>query len=496
MLVFSRITMSNEAVETAPLLNLKAEDVEGLLEALEAYHRIYGPLFGRREQREWSKKYLMGLLMELPRKSVEPMVLAIEGANEKAVRAMQQFISEGAWTDEVLLGQHWREVNKDLGEPMGVLTLDGSDFHKQGKESVGVKRQYCGELGKRANCQAGVFVGYSSSRGYALLDRRLYLPHEWLENEEYAERRAKCGIPSTLTFKTKIELGLDMLTTIQEAKTLRAQWVMCDEGFGRDGAFLDRVAKLDLWYFAEVPHDTRVWRDRPTVGLPAPSATGRKPTKARAEPTPETVLAIADQLRPEQWTRHTIKEGSKGPLIADFAVLRVVAVRDALPGPDAWLVIRRSVSTGELKTYLSNAPAELPMDTLVWATGMRWPIESCFEDGKQYVGLGDYEIRSWRGWHHHMTLCILAHFFLVRLAVSLKKVTPTHHPSSSDAFAPDVANVSLISPAQPGPRLLLATPQLARLSLPSQTSCCHVWPPTKSVSRPELNVASAHEVSL
>ena len=261
-----------------------------------------------------------------------------------------------------------------------------------------------------------------------------------------------------------------MLRAIHAAKTVRAQWVMCDEGFGRNGSFLDQVAKLDLWYFAEVPHDTRVWQDQPTVGLPAPSATGRKPTKARAETTPETVLAIATQLGPEQWTRHTIKEGSKGPLSADFAVRRVVAVRDGLPGAEVWLVLRRSVNTDEIKTYLSNAPAELSVDTLVWATGMRWPIESCFEDGKQYVGMGDYEIRSWRGWHHHMTLCILAHFFLVRLAVSLKKVASDHGSASPDAIAPHVTDLSLHAAAQPSARLLLATPQLAGLSLPSQTS--------------------------
>src|SRR5258708_5764940 len=217
--------MTYEAVDTARVLNLNPEDVEGWWEELEAYHAIYSPLFGRREQREWSKKYLIGLLMQLPRKSVEPMVLAMEGASEKAVRAMQQFISEGAWADEVLLSQHWREVEKDLGEARGVLTLDGSDFHKQGSESVGVKRQYCGELGKRANCQAGVFVGYSSSRGYALLDRRLYLPREWLEADAYAERRAKCGIPPETPFKTKTELGVDMLTALHEARTPRFQWL-------------------------------------------------------------------------------------------------------------------------------------------------------------------------------------------------------------------------------------------------------------------------------
>ncbi len=232
-----------------------------------------------------------------------------------------------------------------------------------------------------------------------------------MEDEAYTERRAKCGIPPQTTFKTKTELGLAMLTAIHDAQRLRCQWLMCDEGFGRDSAFLDRLAALDLGYFAEVPHDTRVWRERPVVGLSVPSATGRKPTKKRAATTPERVLSIANQLGPQQWTRHTTKEGSQGPLVADLAVLRVVGGRDGLPGPDIGLVMRRSVSTGELKTYLSNAPADMPVDTLVWASGMRWPIESCFEDGKQYSGLGDYEIRSWRGWHHHMTLCILAHFF-------------------------------------------------------------------------------------
>jgi SRSO17 transposase len=409
---------------------------------------------------------------------------------------MQQFISEGGWADEVLLSQHWREVDKDLGESAGVLTVDGSDFHKQGQESVGVKRQYCGELGKRANCQAGVFVGYSSSRGYALLDRRLYLPREWIEDAAYAQRRVKCGVPSALTFKTKLELGLDMLSAIHEAKTLRCQWVMCDEGFGRDGAFLDKVVALDLWYFAEVPHDTRVWRERPVVSLPAPSATGRKPTKERAATTPETVLDIAPQLRSEQWTRHTIKEGSKGPLVADFAVLRVVTVRDALPGPQVWLVMRRSLSTGELKTYVSNAPADLPLDTLVWASGRRWPIESSFEDGKQYVGLGDYEIRSWRGWHHHMTLCILAHFFLVRLAVRLKKVAIAHYSTSPDAVATHLTDVSLTSTSLSGARRLLATPQLAGLSLPSQTSSRQPGPSTQSVARTDLNFPYPIQVSL
>ncbi len=162
-----------QPIETAPTLDLVPEDLEALLDELHAYHAIYSPLVQRREQREWSEKYLHGLLLQLPRKSIEPMVLALQGANRNAVRAMQQFLSEGAWDDDVILRRHWQEVETDLGDADGVLTLDGSDFPKQGTESVGVKRQYCGELGKRANCQAGVFLGYASVHGYTLLDRRL-----------------------------------------------------------------------------------------------------------------------------------------------------------------------------------------------------------------------------------------------------------------------------------------------------------------------------------
>src|SRR5712691_4443254 len=150
------------------------------VEELRAYHAIYSPLFQRREQREWAQKSLHGVLLELPRTSIERMALALEGPQAKAVRTLQLFLSEGAWDDETLLHRHWQEVETSLGEDDCVLTLDGSDFLQQGSEWVGVKRQYCGEVGKRANCQAGVYVGYASRKGYTLLDCRLYLPREWV----------------------------------------------------------------------------------------------------------------------------------------------------------------------------------------------------------------------------------------------------------------------------------------------------------------------------
>ena len=161
-----------DLIETAPQMDVATQDIEHLVEELRVYHAIYSPLLQRREQREAAHTSLQGLLATVPRKSIEPMVLALDGAAPKAVRAMQSFSSEGQWNDERLLHQRWKEVETDLGADDGVLMVDGSDFPKQGVHAVGVKRQYCGELGKRANCQAGVFVGSVSSQGSTGLDRR------------------------------------------------------------------------------------------------------------------------------------------------------------------------------------------------------------------------------------------------------------------------------------------------------------------------------------
>jgi SRSO17 transposase len=412
------------AIETVPVMSLRPQDVASLVDELHAYHAIYSPLFQRREQRQWSADYLRGLLLDLRRKSIEPIVLTLHGADFNAIRAMQQFVSEGAWPDHTILKRHWREVEETLGDADGVLTLDGSDFLKQGKESVGVKRQYCGEVGKRANCQAGVFVGYASHLGYTLLDRRLYLPLEWIADEAFAKRRQKCGVPEDLHFQTKPELGWEMIREVVDDQQVRARWVTCDEAFGRDTAFLDHVAGSGLWYFAEVPHDTRVWLERPLTAVPEWSGRGRKPIRERLcdeQHEAAEVASLAARVLPEQWQRRLIKEGSKGPMVADFWAMRVVAVRDGLPGPEVWVVLRRHMETGELKIYVCNAPATTSLETLARLSGMRWPIETCFEESKQYLGMGDYEVRSWRGWHHHMTLCILAHFFLVRQQQRLKK---------------------------------------------------------------------------
>jgi len=409
-----------EVREIPPPLDLSPEEISALADELLEYHGQFSELYYRVEQAHWGYMYLQGLLLPIAFKAIQPMAQSLEGGD---IQAMQQFIGQGKWGDVALLRKHWSLVEETLGEDEGVLIIDSSGFPKQGDHSVGVARQWCGRLGKGDNCQVGVFAAYASSQGYTLLDRRLYVPEEWFDAAHRPLRQA-CGIPEEVSFKTQPQLGLEMLQGIVSEGTLRMRWMTCDEGFGRDPAFLDGVDAEGLWYMAEVPHSTRVWTSRPKTEVPPWSGRGRRPTKERlvlGEPAPQRVDQIAKEVPQEKWHASLIKEGSKGPLVAQFAFLRVVSVRDGLPGEEGWSVLRRGLGEdAELKTYLSNAPADTPHAQLARITGMRWPVETAIQDGKDGLGMDDYMVRTWLGWHHHMTLCILAHHYLVRVQKRLK----------------------------------------------------------------------------
>lgn len=410
-----------EVDTTPPLLELAPEEIELLADELAAYHAEFSDLYYRVEQAHWGHRYLQGLIAPIESKTIQPMAMALEDGN---VQAMQQFIGQGKWEDKKLLRKHWELVDETLGEEDGVWIVDGSGFPKKGTHSVGVARQWCGQLGKVDNCQVGVFAAYASRKGYTLLDRRLYLPEEWFD-ADHQERWEKCGIPDDVTHKTKSDLALEMLEEVVAEGALRFRWVTCDEAYGRDPRFLDGVADLGVWYFAEVPHSTRVWTARPRTMVPAWSGKGRKPTKTclvDGEPAPQRMDRIAATISDDQWEKYQIKEGSKGPIVAEFAFQRVIDVRDRMPGSEVWLIFRRSLGAEpELKAYLSNAPADISCPELVRIAGMRWPVETALEDGKDQLGMDEYMVRSWLGWHHHMTECILAHHFLVRVQQRLKK---------------------------------------------------------------------------
>ena len=398
-----------------PVINLAPRDVEALADELLAYHAHFAPLGERSEQRQWALTYLHGQLLDLERKSIEPMALSLPDGN---VQALQQFISLGAWDDRAVLKSHQQLVADTLGDAhTGVLIIDGCDFPKQGTHSVGVARQWCGALGKVANCQASVVACYASQRGYTLVDRQLYMPEKWF-TPAYQQRRENCGVPADLAFQTEPELAWTLIERLHTEQVLPFEWVIGDEHFGNNPVLLDRIAAAKLRYMMEVPHDTLVWQQRPATAVPPRSSKkGRPPQRARLLPEAPTPLRV-DALASDgalRWQAYQIQEGAKGPLIALFACVRVVAVRDGLPGPDQWLVLRRSLGERpQLKTYLSNAPASTSQATLVRKSGMRWPVEAAILECKSEVGMDHYEVRSWRGWHQHMTMSLLAHHFLVR----------------------------------------------------------------------------------
>jgi SRSO17 transposase len=419
-----------------PTCNLAERDVEQFVEALAAYHAAFAEAFRRPEQLRWSGVYLHGLLGPEPRKTTERMAL-MQGVS---VRDLQHFIGQSAWAIEPVIARQQQLIAEALGEPDGIVLLDESGVVKQGHDSVGVTPQYCGAVGKVANCQVGVYLGYLSAKGYTLGDSRLYLPEGWFA-PDHAELRAQCGIPTDVTFQTKPELALTLLNDAVRRGSLPFQWVAVDALYGDTPAFLDGVAALEKWYFAQVACSTQVWWRQPEVHVPVRGGRGRRPTKMRLRypyQRPRRVDAIVRRIPHQCWQRYVIKEGSKGPIICDFAFVRVSGVRDGLPGAPVWLVIRRNLDDpSEVKFYQSNAPAACPYATLARMSGARWPKELCFAESKDELGLSHYETRSFQGWHHHMTLVALAHHFLVRLRLQLQEV--------ADALTLDQVRLLLVS---------------------------------------------------
>jgi len=216
-----------------------------------------------------------------------------------------------------------------------------------------------------------------------------------------------------------------MIEKLQAQGQVPFSWVTCDESFGASHEFLGRLEQAGLRYLADVPVSTLVWLERPATEVPPAVGRGRPSSRERVvpdTPAPLRVDRLAAELPKRTWRAYRVKAGEKGPIRARFAFVRVVAARGQLPGPDLWVVFRRSLSDPpELKVFLSNAPADTPRTELVRVSGMRWPIETSFEEAKQHLGMAQYQTRSWRGWHHHMTLVLLAHHFLVRLQLRHKK---------------------------------------------------------------------------
>jgi len=369
----------------------------------------YVPYIGRKENREHFIAMEQGLLSDLDRKSIEPIALAFEGVD--GVRNLTNFMSRSKWDDKGMLKEYQSDLSGILAHEEGMITGDETCFPKKGNNSVGVARQYCGRLGKVDNCQSGVMAGYTSPNGYGLVDYELYMPKSWFE-DNHEKLRKKCKLPENLKFQGKSDMLLERIQSIVKSGKFPAKYVGVDSFFGSDSNFLDSLPE-GMIYFADIHSNIKVFTERPSMALPAYSGRGRKPLKEKPDIPPQSVREIAEKSE-LPWNDVVLGIGAKGPIISKDKCLRVIEIRDGKPGKDVWLYIRQ-LEDGSMKYSLCNAPMDAAFEDIRKLALMRWPIEQCFKECKEYLGMDHCEARSWDAWHRHILLTFIAHLFIIKL---------------------------------------------------------------------------------
>jgi SRSO17 transposase len=389
----------------------EAADWAGGLDAL--VERI-APRFRRIEARRRVRAYLQGLLAPVERKNGWQLA---EHAGDRTPDAVQDFLARVRWDADQVRDDLRGYVVAHLGDADGVLVLDETGFVKKGTKSVGVQRQYSGTAGRIENCQIGVFLGYAGRHGHALIDRALYLPEVWANDPE---RRGAAGVPEATLFATKPQLGRQMLERAFAAG-VPCRWVTGDSVYGADYALRRCIEKSGRGYVLAVT-------SRQRLGF-------------------KTVADWLEDVPGNGWQRLSAGEGAKGPRLYDWAYLPCAWLETA-SGWRKGLLIRRKLAQPEAFTfYLTLSPDTVALSDLVRVAGTRWTIEACFEAAKGEVGLDQYEVRSWTGWHRHITLAMLAHAYLaaLRRAAGGEKRRGRSHPRSLAAHRAGSAPPALAS---------------------------------------------------
>jgi SRSO17 transposase len=388
-----------------------------VLDRLAEYAASFRDDFNRPRQAAWCGVYLRGLITDGDRKSVEPMAarVPLRGGLEVSDpdQALQQFLGQSTWDEHAVLRRYRAAMAAKFADPAAIFVIDDTTFPKQGKHSVGVQRQYCGALGKKANCQCAVSVHYVAPKGHYPLDMRLYLPESWLGDPE---RLGKAKVPERERRPlTKGEIALELLDRVR-AEGLPGGLVVADGGYGVSGPFRDGLAGRGLRYIVGVTDEMVVFAEEPTWDEPK-AGTGGRPRRrhrlAEGSPRPVSLEELAART-----PRHKVtwREGTKGPMWGRFAWLRVWpgqgwATGDCAGAGPIWLLIEEQAD-GKLKYAFSNLPADTSRIRAVRLWRSRWPVELGYQQMKEELGLDHHEGRSWRGFHHHACLVMLAFGFL------------------------------------------------------------------------------------
>jgi SRSO17 transposase len=397
----------------------------GALDRLAKFVEPFAEMLTQPAQREHTTEYISGLISDLKRKNVE----SIAYRHDQDRRNLQHFIGCAEWEHQPLMMELAKQVGEELGEDDGVIVIDPSAFCKQGKQSVGVARQWCGRLGKVDNCQVAVYMGYVSRKGHALVNTRLYLPREWTNN------RARCkaaGVPRGVRFRTRHQQGLEMLD--EQGHLLPHAWLAGDDEMGQNPSFRRDLHASGERYLLAVPCDMLI-RD---LDAEPPEYQGR----GRIPKVPfQRVDRWRDSLSDDAWTRIDVRDGEKGPLEVEVATCRVQAkIKQRVMKYDETLVaIRFLDEEGVTKYdfYFSNAPRGTPAKEFARVALAAHRIEEAIKRSKSETGLSHYEVRNWRGWHHHQVLSLVATWFLVCESHRGKKMDPGDHRAADSRWHRD-----------------------------------------------------------
>jgi SRSO17 transposase len=380
-------------------------EVGGWRAELDGLLARFGRLFARAEPRQQAGRYLEGLLGPVERKNGWQLAEAIGDVRPWRT---QRVLSHVLWDEEAARDLCREHAVGRLGAEDAVLVVDETGFVKKGRHSAGVARQYCGTVGKIENCQIGVFLAYGSRGGHALIDRRLYLPEAWAGD---AERRRAAKVPEDVPFLTKPAIAREMLARALDVG-VPCEWVLGDEVYGADRRLRTMLEERGKPNLQNVRSNDELEAELDGGG-------GR-----------HEAAVLARALPPRAWRRLSAGAGTKGERLYDWA--RVPLVRPSEPSRERWLLVRRSIADpADLAYFVVFAPAGLRLLDLVRAAGRRWLVEECFEAAKQEVGLADYEVRSWRGWHRHVTLAMLALALLAGLRAGLNRLKGAREPPAS-----------------------------------------------------------------
>lgn len=415
-----------------------AEVFRGVVERLTKFVEPFAQLLTQPAQRQHAADYLSGLLSDLERKNVE----SIAYRHDQDRRNLQHFMGCAQWDHKPLLLELARQVGEKLGEADGVIVFDPSAFPKKGTQSVAVARQWCGRLGKLDNCQVAVYMGYVSRQDHALVNTRLYLPQDWASDRA---RRKAAGVPKGVRFQTRHEQALEMLD--EQGHLLPHAWVAGDDEMGRNAGFRRDLHERGEPYLLAVPCNTLI-RD-----LDAEPLTSQGRGAAPKRPF-ERVDKWRDALPADAWTKVAVRDGEKGPLEVEVAACRVqTKIAQRVMKYEETLVIVRCVDeTGATKYdfYVSDAPRETPLAEFARVALAAHRIEEAIKRGKSEAGLSHYEVRNWRGWHHHQALSLIATWFLVSESQRGKKMDAGDY-RTSDSRWPGHAPASRLRMRHGGP---------------------------------------------